>query len=1036
MDLKVIDTSGRDGAPGAEFFAQRAPEAPMGQNGVNGCSAGYPTAGSPGTDIRIRLTYSDDEPGAALVSGEGGHSGQRWKISRNERLLLKANGGNGGAGGRGENGQAGGPGRHGRDATKYSHGEDGGNGGRGGDGGVGSDGANGAPGGNVFVTVHDDDTDLLLPLEYNTKGGEGGASGLHGEPGDGGRGGRGGNGYAWSDGDTARLPPSPPTTAAHGSIQIRVIRGDLSEATYPGPYVLQLLSFAIVDENQDGFNEPGEHLLVHSIRVRNVGHMPSPSSRLIHLLIQGTQWLQPVEAEPLELPPSIQPGQEVLLPGMLRAYIRNEWAPKAPGIPLNAIDSVMLTAYFPERLRRPIPNFCTARSITIKYPLRLDPPTYLDCVAKGDKVRFAWMVHNDSIKGYGLQGTLKRACATRLLDEYRFFDLTYMAEDKPGEAVDDIDEFEANSTVTIDQEFSVNDLVMEFSDGFLTLELLLADPITGIQRSIQTYQMRMQISGVYHLSPDPSYLLVVNSATPNHAIHQIIELVRNRLHTKLDIFNLSLTGSYESPVTKENVLRSYVGKTLLLFANPFLYFSREVMNPWDLLDPWETGLILQGGTSLLFVGLAAAHLASLQSWARHATFPAHHLTSAQSSSAAAVANPKELARTLREASPDDVAVTAAAHRYPVSLGGLNCFGDIESAVDQSAAKAAKDLTRNMPLRRFVAVPDAGALQGKTGGVVICEGVPRMARMKAVPGIFGPSPAGTNAMADADMYFIVSCLPLPVRARMFWNMVGRVEARGVPCSVLYNGAENFLRPLAAGCSPDSTFVDEKIIKAICLSLQFDLTGEIYHFTGTKPRFPDPIPAAEKLSQLPLTSLFFSLWEQSAGPRQLAAADAAQLFAWVLGAVHAQANPLSFWQSMKQAFACCGNRKANLTAKLNERISLAVEQLCGDAAAAVQAEVSRRSSQVKTGIAAKAGGGHPKNFDVFGLSELEAFVGVAPGTLQVHELTALVPTSVGMTAAQLAVHQDQYYVGRQVTGRLEQHAKAQIDAMVNPTDEEEA
>jgi hypothetical protein len=64
-------------------------------------------------------------------------------------------------------------------------------------GGYGSDGADGAAGGNVFVTVHDDDTDLLVPLEYNVKGGEGGASGKHGEPGDGGRGGRGGNPYAW-----------------------------------------------------------------------------------------------------------------------------------------------------------------------------------------------------------------------------------------------------------------------------------------------------------------------------------------------------------------------------------------------------------------------------------------------------------------------------------------------------------------------------------------------------------------------------------------------------------------------------------------------------------------------------------------------------------------------------------------------------------------------------------------------------------------------------------------------------------------------
>ena len=64
-------------------------------------------------------------------------------------------------------------------------------------GGYGSNGADGATAGNVFITVHDDDTDLLVPLEYDVRGGAGGASGEHGEPGDGGVGGRGGAPHAW-----------------------------------------------------------------------------------------------------------------------------------------------------------------------------------------------------------------------------------------------------------------------------------------------------------------------------------------------------------------------------------------------------------------------------------------------------------------------------------------------------------------------------------------------------------------------------------------------------------------------------------------------------------------------------------------------------------------------------------------------------------------------------------------------------------------------------------------------------------------------
>jgi hypothetical protein len=64
-------------------------------------------------------------------------------------------------------------------------------------GGYGSNGTDGAAAGNVFIIVHNDDTDLLVPLEYDVKGGAGGASGQHGEPGDGGVGGRGGAPHAW-----------------------------------------------------------------------------------------------------------------------------------------------------------------------------------------------------------------------------------------------------------------------------------------------------------------------------------------------------------------------------------------------------------------------------------------------------------------------------------------------------------------------------------------------------------------------------------------------------------------------------------------------------------------------------------------------------------------------------------------------------------------------------------------------------------------------------------------------------------------------
>lgn len=97
----------------------------VGQCGLHGRSAGTPTAGTPGTDIRIRLAYVSEEVGVVQVVGEGPHTGQAWKVARDENIVLKTAGGNGGAGGRGEDGQAGGRGRDGRNATKYRNGENG-----------------------------------------------------------------------------------------------------------------------------------------------------------------------------------------------------------------------------------------------------------------------------------------------------------------------------------------------------------------------------------------------------------------------------------------------------------------------------------------------------------------------------------------------------------------------------------------------------------------------------------------------------------------------------------------------------------------------------------------------------------------------------------------------------------------------------------------------------------------------------------------------------------------------------------------------
>jgi hypothetical protein len=308
----------------------------------------------------------------------------------------------------------------------------------------------------------------------------------------------------------------------NGSTQIRVLRKDNTEATYPGCYKLEVVSFDVLDENEDGVNEPGEHLLVRNIKVINKGNMPSPNSATpISILIQGTQWLEPVESAPVIVPFSILPGDTVEVPGTTRAFIRNETSPRAPGVPLRIQDQVTLIATFFKRLVRSIPGFSGSQFYNIGYPLELTPPKCLDCVQKGDRVRFSWVLRNVSRKTYGLpENGTGRYAATRFSDPERIFELPYKDTTDPNaphEATDAVEEIEPGQEVHIDQDFIVSDTAYEYSDGKLHIELLFADPHAkqpdgaSVVRNIMIYEINMQIAGVYTYDPLSRYLLVVNA---------------------------------------------------------------------------------------------------------------------------------------------------------------------------------------------------------------------------------------------------------------------------------------------------------------------------------------------------------------------------------------------------------------------------------------------------------------------------------------------------------------------------------------------
>ncbi|KAH0564731.1 hypothetical protein GP486_001878 [Trichoglossum hirsutum] len=963
----VVSAGGTPGNHAPVYFGPRAAEAEYGCQGANGRSASLPTAGGPGQDIKVRLSYADEKPGLVQVAGESNWTGTKWQVTRDQVLFLDCKGGDGGNGGKGEDGQQGGKGARGRNATKYRDAENGGMGAPGGDGGYGTSGADGADAGNVFVSVSEDDLDLLIALQWDINGGKGGLSGTHGDPGDGGIGGNGGDGCTWTErhGDTVdhrSRPPGasgpqgrpgnrPPTYLAggksgkQGSCQIRVVNRDLTESTYPDRYDIRVVSFDILDENRDGVNEPGEHLLVTNIKVQNAvfpsksGSMPSPGTQGIRVLIHGTPWLEPIESEPLELPRSIPRGATVDVPGTLRALIRNETAPRALGQPLMVNEVVTLIADFP-RLHRAIPEFSGSTHIVIQYPLQLNPPNCLDCVALGDRVKFSWVLRNISTKPYGASGVLKRHCGTRFSDPGGIFVLSYAEADSPHEANDPLEILDPGAEVTIDQSFEVSNDVLPYSAGQLTLQLMLSDPCNGGMRPVMIYGINMQISGAYKYDPLSQFLLVVNSFTPNNAIHKIINFVRYGLGLHVDIFNLSVSGSYIDKNTGQNVLNAYGGKSIIIFGNDFVYFGLGPRSPWELLDPWEACKLAKGGTSFLFASVG--DLNKLKLWGSTATFPAYAFNS-NVSAPGDIRNKQsldEINKDVRSADQTLLTTFLPTHTVPCKKKFLRSE---DASLDSAVKSIAKKLNKNIPLHRYVVTSDEAARTGAIAGtIVIREGLPKSAKMFASLLPFGTD---TGDIMDYHMYMIVASLPFKMRSRMFWNLAGAMDPAGVSANVLYEGDELVQFKSSLSVSTQRV-IPQKVCRAVCLSIESDLGVEVSRFCAKAP-WPDKIPTSSSLTQLPLLKQFLN--PSSGSTPTLNSLDNTDFLITTLGTLLGALLPIGLGQWFSHKVIRVGNRKAKLWPQVVSHIKGSLSQrFTPEIASQIEKAAVQAAANIKTEI----------------------------------------------------------------------------------------
>lgn len=339
----------------------------------------------------------------------------------------------------------------------------------------------------------------------------------------------------------------------------------------------------------------------------------------------------------------------------------------------------------------------------------------------------------------------------------------------PARGLDMLDILAPGTAVNIAQTFRVSDSADQYSTGFLALELLLSEPGNKEDRfsnvfsahrplrSIMHYSIEVQISAKYSHNPDSSFLLVANADTKPEAIHQIFRLMGD-LKMSMDVWNLSIYGNFTNPLTGRCVLFEYVGKSVIIFGNPFEYFGQGIRSAFGLLDPFIVSYLAAAETQFLFPETATDD-ASLSPWFSALIFPTYP---AEVESGAVEIDRKILIPVLNCEQRNG---RLSTHTFTMKTQLLK---NAKSILAAETKRTAKLLNEYLPLHRFSVSPVVSTGKKIAGTVVVRQGLPRASRITAT---FGRWATQNERLSDFNTYMFIALLPFKTRVEMFWNAVG-------------------------------------------------------------------------------------------------------------------------------------------------------------------------------------------------------------------------------------------------------------------------
>ena len=432
---------------------------------------------------------------------------------------------------------------------------------------------------------------------------------------------------------------SPGQDGQDGAVHF-VVHDSETQLKYDRIFNLNLFNFQLEPVKQDGIIEPGCRVLVKSIEIRNVGGMPTPTTRSVLAYIKPNDCGPAMLNRPswvvsegydrfVQLPLGLKPDVTVDVKcATINDKPNGRVAPEinAAGEYLAfcvaTVDPVHALSTLPDRhLRgevftdtasltiraqmtpfgRDFDAFVNPMPFTVTYPVKLSPVDSLPSFPPGGSTLVKFSVSNVARRAYGQDSEIGRVVIIKATytggdmgaSKVHFVPIvdgnptSLIAFNQLREVLWPISHLSPGETINLSGRLSLSEDAEPYTTADFSVDLLLGEignPNNPIR--IQHRQINVRASTEYKKTPNSGILLVVNQQTTKEELEAWKELARFIFGEKnpagvVDLWDISQEGDFDlSSVLKSGttLFEDWRSCAIVMLDNPFDNFRTRTVN--------------------------------------------------------------------------------------------------------------------------------------------------------------------------------------------------------------------------------------------------------------------------------------------------------------------------------------------------------------------------------------------------------------------------------------------------------------------------